>query len=355
MDSKLKLTQYSRASGCGCKIAPGDLQKILSAKQEYCSVFSALLRGYETSDDAAVWDWGDGSLLILTTDFFMPMLDDAEHFGQVAAANALSDVYAMGARPFLALGILGWPLEKLGAELAARVLEGARKMCQKAGIPLAGGHSVDAVEPFFGLCVAGRCPKENLKTNGGAQPGDVLYLTKPLGTGILLSAYKKGMLNDKETYPELLAALTRLNSAGEWMGTLRGVHALTDVTGFGLLGHLIEMCRASSVSAELTWSDVPRYPLLDDLAARFVYPDITFKTWNSFSNQVQLSHNPNDSESAKKILVLCDPQTNGGLLAAVAPDEQTIFEDTCRAKGVSFYRIGTFIPQIPSVWVRVRD
>jgi selenide,water dikinase len=331
-----RLTQFSRASGCGCKIAPADLENILKEIKAESAIFPGLLRGAASADDAAVWDLGDGTVLVATTDFFMPAVDHPGHFGQIAAANALSDVYAMGARPMFALALLGWPLEKLGTSSAAEVLNGARQVCGQASVPIAGGHSVETLEPLFGLAVVGRCPLSHLKTNGGARPGDLIYLTKPLGTGILLSAFKRNLLDLTDVYPKLLQQLTRLNSVGERLGSLTYVHALTDVTGFGLLGHLAEVCRASEVSAVLSWHAVPVIPEAASLAARFIYPDITFRNWNHVKDEVTMA----SEASAEKILLLCDPQTNGGLLIFVDPQHRQDFESMLKEASTDFWLIG---------------
>lgn len=331
-----RLTQFSRASGCGCKIAPAELESILKELKAESAVYTGLLRGAGSSDDAAVWDLGDGTVLVATTDFFMPAVDHPGHFGQIAAANALSDVYAMGARPIFALALLGWPLEKLGTSTAAEVLEGARQVCGQACVPIAGGHSVETSEPLFGLAVVGRCPLAHLKTNGGARPGDLIYLTKPLGTGILLSALKRNLIEEADIYPRLLQQLTRLNSIGEQLGPLTYVHALTDVTGFGLLGHLAEVCRASKVSAALSWQAVPVIPEAASLAARFIYPDITFRNWNHVKDEVTMT----SGASAEKILLLCDPQTNGGLLIFVDPLYQAEFESKLKETATDLWLIG---------------
>lgn len=331
-----RLTQFSRASGCGCKIAPGDLEIILKEIRTEAQVFPGLILGPGSADDAAVWDLGNGMVLVATTDFFLPVVDHPEHFGRIAAANALSDVYAMGARPMFALALLGWPLDKLGAEAAIAVLDGAKTVCHSTGIPIAGGHSVETSEPLFGLSVVGSCAKDHVKTNGGARPGDLIYLTKPLGTGILLSAFKRSLLEEGDVYVRLLQQLTQLNSVGEQLGVQNYVHALTDVTGFGLLGHLAEVCRASGISAEISWKALPVIPEALSFAAQFVYPDITFRNWNHLKDDVMISSGP----SADKILVLCDPQTNGGLLIFTDPQIQKEFEALMKGASADFWLIG---------------
>ncbi|MCU0448640.1 MAG: selenide, water dikinase SelD [Bernardetiaceae bacterium] len=308
-----KLTQYSHGAGCGCKIAPQVLDAILHTAAP-APVFPRLLVGNDTRDDAAVYELPEGPLLISTTDFFMPIVDDAFDFGRIASANALSDVYAMGGTPLLAIAILGWPLAKLPAEVARQVLEGSRAVCAEAGIPLAGGHSIDCPEPVFGLAVTGTVAKAHLKRNSTAQPGDLLYLTKPLGVGILTTAEKKGLLAPAHAH---LAReqMTRLNQLGTALGRLPQVHALTDVTGFGLLGHLTEMCQGSGLAATLYAGQVPQLPHLADYLAQNAVPGGTHRNWDSYGHGVQLP------DPALRYL-LADPQTSGGLLIAAAPDTE---------------------------------
>lgn len=309
----IRLTQYSHGSGCGCKIAPADLERILKNTRTGTSDPRVLV-GNDTSDDAAVIGLGDGRALISTTDFFMPIVDDAYSFGQIAAANALSDVYAMGGKPFNALAILGWPVESLGTDLAAEVLQGARDKCSEAGISLAGGHSIDSKEPFFGLSVTGLIEKESLLRNAGAKEGDHLILTKSIGTGILAAALKRGMLSSNES-DALTAQLSELNAIGAHLVEMDGVHALTDVTGFGLLGHLIEMCEASHVGAEIDIDNVP--VLLEqktlELIGQFVMPNNTTSNFKAYSDRCS-------KLDAKALQLLCDPQTSGGLLIAVSSE-----------------------------------
>src|SRR6187401_1552261 len=250
-----RLTQYSHGAGCGCKIAPKVLDEILKSNISFPDTKN-LLVGNSSKDDAAVYDLENGMALISTTDFFMPIVDDAFDFGRIAAANSISDVYAMGGKPLLAIAILGWPVEKLPVELAQRIIEGGRTVCAEAGIPLAGGHSIDSPEPIFGLAVTGIVSKENLKQNNTAQSGDLIFLTKPLGVGILSTAQKRGLL--KEGHLQLMIEqMTMLNKIGEASGKIKGVTAMTDVTGFGLFGHLIEMAESSGVSAEIFYTKIP--------------------------------------------------------------------------------------------------
>lgn len=317
----IKLTQYAKATGCSCKIAPAQLQEIL-ASTSAAPIFPPLLVGNSSNDDAAVYALNSDTALIATTDFFTPVVDDAFDYGRIAAANALSDVYAMGGQPIMAIAILGWPVETLTPSLAQQVIEGGRAACADAGVPLAGGHSIIAAEPFFGLCVNGIVPVANLKRNNTAQEGDLLFLTKPIGSGILTTARKRGVLND-ELYPALLAQLSGLNKIGAALGKVDGVTAMTDVTGFGLLGHLIEMASGSGLSAELNYGAIPILPNARELAAQRVVPDATYRNWNSYSTQTAFTPGVNVMEAFN---LLPDPQTNGGLLFSVkesALDEVT--------------------------------
>lgn len=305
----LKLTQYAKATGCSCKIAPAQLQEIL-ASSSAAAVFPGLLVGNGSNDDAAVYALDDTTALIATTDFFTPVVDEAFDYGRIAAANALSDVYAMGGKPLMAIAILGWPVETLPADLAQQVIEGGRAACADAGIPLAGGHSIIAAEPFFGLSVNGTVPIAQLKKNNTAQEGDLLFLTKAIGSGILTTARKRGVLSD-EAYPALLAQLTSLNKVGAQLGAIAGVTAMTDVTGFGLLGHLIEMADGSGLSATINYGMIPILAGVQELAAQRVVPDATYRNWNSYSKDVSFAPGVNVMEAFN---MLPDPQTNGGLL-----------------------------------------
>lgn len=328
-----RLTQYSHGAGCGCKIAPKVLDEIL-ARAGNGMYDARLLVGNSERDDAAVYDLGDGTAVISTTDFFMPIVDDAIDFGRIASVNAISDVYAMGGTPLLAIAILGWPVQQLPPEVAGDVLRGARLACAEAGIPLAGGHSIDSPEPIFGLAVTGRVAIEHLKRNGGARPGDLLFLTKPLGVGILTTAQKKGLLEERHS---TLARdnMVRLNRIGEAFGKCAAVHAMTDVTGFGLLGHLREMCEASNTTALV---DFERVPLLDPEAVlhylgKGCVPGGTHRNWSSYGDKVQLS-------DERQKLLLCDPQTSGGLLVAVDPEGLEEFADVLKAEGLDLRPFG---------------
>jgi len=312
--SEIQLTQFSHGAGCGCKIAPAVLDSILHSEIAP-SVFKELLVGNSSKDDAAVYDLGDGTALISTTDFFVPIVDDPYQFGRIAAANAISDVYAMGGRPIMALAILGWPVDKLSPEIARRVIEGGRSICEEAGIPLAGGHSVDTTEPIFGLSVNGIVAINHLKKNNTAQIGDILFLTKPLGVGILSTAQKRGQLEEQDL-PILIQQLNQLNKVGQVLGAVKGVHAMTDVTGFGLIGHLMEMAEGSNTGALINYSQVPIIEAAKQYLAKRLVPDATYRNWNAYSKEVGFEKGVNVMEAFS---ILPDPQTNGGLLIAVDP------------------------------------
>jgi selenide,water dikinase len=312
MDDIIKLTQYSHGAGCGCKIAPKVLDEILKSSIALPDNKN-LLVGNSSKDDAAVYDLGNGMALISTTDFFMPIVDDAFDFGRIAAANSISDVYAMGGKPLMAIAILGWPVEKLPVELAQKVIEGGRNICTEAGIPLAGGHSIDSQEPIFGLAVTGIIPIENLKKNNTAQEGDYLFLTKPLGVGILTTAQKRGLLKD-EYLPVMIEQMITLNKIGEELGKIKGVTAMTDVTGFGLLGHLIEMAEGSGLSAEIYYDKLPIAAGVKAYISQRIFPDATTRNWNAYSDKVKFVKGVNVMEA---FTLLPDPQTNGGLLVSV--------------------------------------
>lgn len=333
--TEYRLTQYSHGAGCGCKISPKLLDNILKTdglKQH----FPALLVGNEERDDAAVFDLGDGTALVSTTDFFMPIVDDPEDFGRIASVNAISDVYAMGGKPLVAIAILGWPINTLPPEVANAVIEGSRKACAEAGIPLAGGHSIDSPEPIFGLAVTGRVAIKNLKKNGGATPGAKLYLSKPIGVGILTTAQKKELLLSEHAHiaPD---SMKRLNSLGEQLGELSYVQAMTDVTGFGLLGHLSEMCEASDASVTLQFEEVPTIDrtILDYYLDKKCVPGGTVRNWDSYGHKIAGA-----DEYQRKILA--DPQTSGGLLVAVQPGYEAEFEQVALEKGFALKPFGIF-------------
>ena len=317
MESAIKLTQYSHGGGCGCKIAPSVLETMLKTNS-VSTTHQQLLVGNQSKDDAAVYDLLNGTALISTTDFFTPIVDDPYLFGKIAGANAISDVYAMGGKPIMAIAILGWPLEKLPAELAQQVLEGARSICAEAGIPMAGGHSIDSQEPIFGLAVNGLVAIDHLKRNDRALIGDRLFLTKPLGVGILATAQKRGVLKE-EDMQLLHTQLSTLNKVGELLGSVPGVTAMTDVTGFGLLGHLIEMAEGSGLGATLYYNNIPILAAAKEYLQQRIVPDATYRNWNSYQTKVAFAPGVNVMEAFS---ILPDPQTNGGLLFAVSPDAQ---------------------------------
>jgi selenide, water dikinase len=327
----IKLTQYSHGAGCGCKIAPAVLDKILHSELPK-SIYPSLLVGNESKDDAAVFDLGNGTCLISTTDFSMPIVDDAFTFGSIASVNAISDVYAMGGEPLMAIAILGWPINKIPAEVAQSVLEGSRKICAEAGIPLAGGHSIDCPEPVFGLAVTGIVKKENLKRNDTAKVGSLLYLTKQLGVGLIATAQKKGIVKPAHLAAAINSMLT-LNKLGAVFGKLDYVNALTDVTGFGLLGHLCEVCEGSGLSATIQFNKVPKFDFVDEYIQQKSMPGGTMRNWESYGHKVS------DLTDEQKAL-LADPQTSGGLLVCVAADQQEAFEVKCMSMNLVLQPFG---------------
>ncbi len=310
-EDKIRLTTMSHGSGCGCKIAPAVLEEILKGHEPQ-KLFPNLLVGNESKDDAAILDIGNDECLISTTDFFTPIVDDPYDFGRIAAANALSDVYAMGGKPILALAILGFPVDKLPVSVAREIIAGAKAICKEAGIPLAGGHSIDSKEPIFGLAVNGLVKKKNIRRNNTAKPGDLLFLTKPIGTGILATALKRGLLLP-EDLKNAISVMTELNTLGTSLSEHEEVHAMTDITGFGLLGHLIEMCEGSGVSAELDFKKIPLIDNLKHYTDQFILPDSVYRNWNAFEKKVS-------GISGPAFMPLCDPQTSGGLLVSVDPE-----------------------------------
>ena len=324
--TKIKLTEYSHSAGCGCKIAPNILEKILHSSFTKIKDKN-LIVGNDTKDDAAVYDLGNGNGLISTVDFFMPIVDDAFQFGQIAAANSISDIYAMGGKPILATAILGWPISKLSPELAQEVISGAREKCKEAGIALAGGHSVDALEPMFGLSVNGTIEIKNLKKNSTCKNGDLIYITKKLGVGILATALKRGVIS----HPHQIAwieQLTKLNSVGTEFGKLDQVTAMTDITGFGLLGHLIEMLEGADLSAALSYSDIPLIEGVTEYSSKMIVPDNLYRNWNSYEKKV-------NNIGPESFFTLNDPQTNGGLLVTIQANFQKEFEDILKANQLS--------------------
>lgn len=340
IQEEIKLTAYSRGAGCGCKIAPKVLEEILQTNN---IVFpdKNLLVGNSSRDDAAVYDIGNGQAIITTTDFFMPIVDDAFDFGRIASANAISDVYAMGGKPLLAIAILGWPVEKLPTAMAQQVLEGARAICAEAGIPLAGGHSIDSAEPIFGLAVTGLMSTGHLKQNNTATEGDILFLTKPIGVGILSTAQKRNLVK-QEHVATMIKQMTTLNKLGEVLGKLEEVTAMTDVTGFGLMGHLIEMAEGAGLSAELFYSKVQIVEGAREYLAQRIVPDATFRNWNSYSAKVGFEKEVNVMEAFS---LLPDPQTNGGLLFSVKESAVEKIKTLLNENGLGDYiePVGRFV------------
>jgi selenide,water dikinase len=313
MDMQVRLTQFSHGGGCGCKIAPGVLEQIL-AKTAPGLIPKQLLVGIETSDDAAVYQINERQAIVATTDFFMPIVDDPFDFGAIAATNAISDVYAMGGQPLFALALVGMPVNQIPLEVIRKILEGGESVCARAGIPIAGGHTIDSVEPIYGLVAIGLVDPRNLKRNAGAKPGDQLILGKPIGVGIISAALKKGLVDDAG-YKAMIAATTKLNTPGPRLGEIEGVHALTDVTGFGLLGHLLEIAKGSKAAARLDWSAIPLLPGAYDFAREGIATGASGRNWTGYGSRVKLGARIGDAEKA----LLTDPQTSGGLLVACAP------------------------------------
>nr|WP_244518847.1 selenide, water dikinase SelD [Arachidicoccus rhizosphaerae] len=330
----IRLTAFSHGAGCGCKISPAVLDAILPKDQKTALKDARLLVGNHQRDDAAVWQIDESQSLIATTDFFMPIVDDPFDFGRVAAANAISDVYAMGGRPVLALAILGWPVKLLPIELAGKVLDGAREVCREAGITLAGGHSIDTPEPIFGLAVNGLIQTRHLKMNQTAEPDCRLYLTKPLGVGILSTAQKKGLVRPQDS-AAALRNMTSLNKIGALLGEMEAVRAMTDVTGFGLLGHLKEVCQASNINAVIEFENVPVLDNLDFYLEQGAVPGGTKRNWDSYGRFIG-----NITERQKQILA--DPQTSGGLLVVVRNKREDIalFEELLSREGINIWPVG---------------
>jgi selenide,water dikinase len=313
----VRLTQLSHGGGCGCKIAPGVLEKVL-AKTAPSLLPPQLLVGIETSDDAAVYQINADQAIVATTDFFMPIVDDPYDFGCIAATNAISDVYAMGGTPIFALAIVGMPVKTLPLETIKRILEGGESICAKAHIPIAGGHTIDSVEPIYGLVAVGLIHPGNIKRNAGGRPGDKLILGKALGVGVYSAAFKKDLLSAHD-YSTLIASTTQLNTPGPALACLEGVHAMTDVTGFGLLGHLLELCKGSGLSALVDYDALPLLPNVLDYVAQDCVTGASGRNWESYGQQVALDPRFGVSQST----LLTDPQTSGGLLISCAPEVVT--------------------------------
>jgi selenide,water dikinase len=309
-----RLTSLSHGGGCGCKIAPGVLSEILKSVPQL-PFPKELLVGIETSDDAAVYQINESQAIVATTDFFMPIVDDPFDFGKIAATNAISDIYAMGGSPLFALALVGMPIKVLSNTTIARILEGGAEACRSAGIPIAGGHTIDSVEPIYGLVAIGIVDPKRVKSNAAAQAGDVLILGKPLGVGILSAALKKDLLDDAG-YQEMISNTTKLNSAGPDLAKLSGVHALTDVTGFGLAGHTLELARGSKLTAQIQWNQVPLLSNVQKLADQGVITGASDRNWQSYGAEVHLPEQFNPAQQA----LLTDPQTSGGLLVSCSSD-----------------------------------
>ena len=320
IDAPIRLTQFSHGGGCGCKISPSVLREILSDTpfvSNLAAAYPNLMVGIEHGDDAAVYRLNDEQAIVATTDFFMPIVDDPFEFGRIAATNALSDVYAMGGRPLFALAIVGMPIGKLPNDIIRKILAGGESVCKQAGIPIAGGHSIDAPEPIYGLVGIGVVDPRKVKTNGGGQPGDILILGKPLGVGIFSAALKKNALSDAQ-YRTMIATTTQLNTPGVDLSDTPGVHALTDITGFGLLGHLLEISRASKLAARVELSRLPLLPGASELAQAGHITGASLRNWESYGAEVELGAGIADWQRA----LLTDPQTSGGLLVSCTPESR---------------------------------
>lgn len=331
---EIKLTQFSHGSGCGCKVAPAVLDEILKPIGDKLPFPKELLVGSETKDDAAVYDLGNGTALISTVDFFTPIVNNPFNYGKIAAANALSDVYAMGGKPLLAIAVMGLPVEKLNAEVAQQIIAGGKEVCSWAGIPLAGGHTIDAPEPFFGLAVNGMVNIKQIKRNSTAKAGDIIYLTKPIGSGILATALKRELIAEDEI-EHAVHYMCMLNTFGNVIGHAPYLHALTDVTGFGLLGHLIEMCEGAGLSAKIDYASVPLMERVKEFTEKFIYADNTMRNWKAYENKTA-------GISGESLLTLCDPQTSGGLLMAIDPEQAAAFEVLALKQANPAFKIGKF-------------
>lgn len=343
--SPIRMTEFSHGAGCGCKISPKLLDEILKS-QLTLTPNPRLLVGNQSKDDAAVFDLGNGQSVISTTDFFMPIVDDPFEFGQIAATNAISDIYAMGGKPLMAIAILGWPIDKLGAEVAQQVVDGGRQACENAGIPLAGGHSIDSPEPIFGLAVTGLVDNAHIKRNDSAEAGCALYLTKPIGIGILTTAEKQKKLlpEHQRLAPETMC---QLNKIGSELGLLSGVRAMTDVTGFGLMGHLLEMCQGSGVAVQINYDAVPKLDHIEHYLAQGCTPGGAGRNFESYGHHIS-------ELSETQRLILCDPQTSGGLLVAVTPQAEAEFLAISRRYDMDLAPIGHLITRAQArYWVEV--
>jgi selenide,water dikinase len=339
---KIRLTEFSHGGGCGCKIAPAVLSELLAATP-IRGLPKELLVGTETADDAAVYKLNDTQALVATTDFFTPIVDDPYDFGRIAATNAISDIYAMGAKPIFALALVGMPLDKLPLEVIGRILAGGESVCAEAGIPIAGGHSIDVLEPIYGLVALGIVHPGKIKKNSTAKAGDVLILGKPLGVGILSAVLKKGKLSDAG-YAAMIESTTKLNTPGEALSEMPQVHALTDVTGFGLAGHLLEVCRGSGLSAEVSLRDLPVLEEALDWVKQGIATGASDRNWNGYGRDVSL---PAGAPEWQRKLIT-DPQTSGGLLVACAPEaEQAVLAEFTRRGFAQARRIGRLAAGAP--------
>ena len=337
LTAPIRLTSLAHGGGCGCKIAPGILSEIL--KTSPMRVTSPdLLVGSENNEDAAVYRINDRQAILATTDFFMPIVDDPYEFGRIAATNAISDVYAMGGRPIFALALLGMPINTLPMEVIQRITEGGESVCAQAGIPIAGGHSIDTVEPIYGLVVLGLVDPAKFKRNSGAKAGDSLILGKPLGVGILSAALKQEKLPESG-YRRMIDYTTQLNTPGVDLVEMPGVHALTDVTGFGLAGHLLELCRGAGLGAQIKWADVPVIPEAVELVKAGIVTGASTRNWNGYSEEVRLAAGIEEWQK----LLLTDPQTSGGLLVSCSPESEAEVLAIFRRQGFAdACRIGSF-------------
>jgi len=345
LNLNIKLTEYSHGQGCGCKISPKVLDTILESSLSEIDDPN-LLVGNHSRDDAAVYDLGNGEAVISTTDFFMPIVDDPFTFGRIAATNAISDIYAMGGSPMMAIAIFGWPLDKLPPEVGQQVIEGGRSVCQEAGMSLAGGHSIDAPEPIFGLAVTGRVAIKHLKENSKAQAGDKIYLTKPLGIGILTTAQKQKKIT-KEDETRAINTMCQLNDIGSKLAKIDGINAITDVTGFGLGGHLSEVCLGSNVAATIDYNKVPTLPNIKNYLANGCSPGGAQRNFDSYG------HNLSKME-AEVQSIICDPQTSGGLLIMVSSSAQSEFDQMMQDAGFELEAIGEIVkPDSKSALVQI--
>jgi len=345
-----RLTQFSPGAGCGCKIAPKELAVILQCENAH-QQFAGLLVGNESHDDAAVYDIGNGNAIVSTTDFFTPIVDNARDFGRIAATNAISDVYAMGGTPLMAIAILGWSLDHLPAELAREVVAGAREVCASANIPLAGGHSINIATPIFGLAVTGMVRCEYVKKNCTAQAGCRLFLTKPLGIGLVTTAEKRGIVHPDDA-AEAVRLMTTLNVSGSDFAQIEGVRAMTDVTGFGLLGHALEIAEGSGVSMTLEYGKLPRISGVDNYIAKGCMPGGAARNWNSYGHKAIISVSGEDEEKIKALV--CDPQTSGGLLVAVDPNAVEDLQKMAQKTNTPLFEVGYLTEyKRGEAWVRV--